>query len=114
MESSMRALSRLAPASGTGSEAGRNVELMNSRIRPSTVRNLVRRMEREGWISRGRTTTDQRTVRLRASPAGLAKLREIGPDAEYFVNLLAQLSSKEFVVVSRALELIASKLPEQL
>lgn len=80
-------------------------------IRPSTVSNLLRSLEKAGWVSRIRVPTDQRTVRLRATPAGLEKLAEIGPDAEYFANLLAQLNTDEFRLVSRALRLIAGRLP---
>lgn len=81
-------------------------------VRPSTVSNLVKSLEKSGWVGRRRDPGNQRTVRLELSAAGRQKVLEIGPDAEFFANLLAELDDDGFALVRRALEVIARRLPE--
>lgn len=79
-------------------------------LRPSTVSNLARALEERSLIARSRTREDQRSVRLRLTADGQAMIGSIGPDAEFFLNLLSKLSDKEAQLVHRAMKVLAGYL----
>jgi DNA-binding MarR family transcriptional regulator len=71
---------------------------LSERIRAqnSTVTGIIDRMEREGLVSRERSTTDRRVVYIRLTPKGseLAKSIEVEP-MEIFRGVLAALNRED-------------------
>lgn len=62
----------------------------------STASNLVTRLQELGLVARSRSRSDQRIVRIRATPAGRRRLREApAPFAGLLQNALYNLSSRD-------------------
>jgi DNA-binding MarR family transcriptional regulator len=79
-------------------------------IHPSTASNLLRRLEALGFVVRTRENHDKRRVVLRATPAGLRKLRSAPkPLAGPLQEALLALSTRRLASLQRDLDEVLSK-----
>jgi DNA-binding MarR family transcriptional regulator len=73
--------------------------------RDPDITRLVDRLQRRGFVERGRGTQDRRVITTRITAAGLAALKELdGPIAEYHRRLLGPLGGRRLHSLIRLLE----------
>ena len=79
-------------------------------LSPSTVSNLVRDLQRRGWLIKSRAAEDQRTVRLQVTAEGRNAVALAGEDVRYFAELTRKLSDDEVAQVLEGLRILARHL----
>ena len=76
------------------------------------VTRLLDRLEKQGWVSRARETTDRRVVTARITDDGLRLLASLErPVAELHVRQLERLGPRDLPVLRRLLQKVAAAQP---
>ncbi len=92
-----------------GIKMGELAERMH--LHPSTVSNLVEKLNTAGWVSKARSGTDQRVVRLHASDAAQSVLSAAPqPTRGLLPDVLNTLSPDELAEVHRGLQVLVDRL----
>ncbi len=79
-------------------------------LNSSTVSNLVRDLQRRGWVIKSRPAEDQRTVCLQVTAEGRNAVTMAGEDVRYFAELTRKLSDDEVAQVLAGLRILARHL----
>ncbi|MES2185375.1 MAG: MarR family transcriptional regulator [Pseudomonadota bacterium] len=70
--------------------------VLHASVDMSTLSRIVDRLEKQGWVVRGRSEQDGRAVSLSLSESGRAKTRELIPMAQHYeATALADFSAAE-------------------
>jgi DNA-binding MarR family transcriptional regulator len=83
------------------------------RLEKSTVSRLAADLEQKGWIERRRDTADGRIIRLHLTEQGLSvSERVVSARAALFTKLTEHISSRERLMVERALDVLVRAVSE--